>query len=288
VKLMANPDMEEKEAPGVATNTSEMALALQRSRYGSNTFGARIDLKEPFSLGTSKKYVHVLVNKPADENANVMLIGLGKRHDWEEQAPETEQFWVTASLSAQGQWNDLVFPITTNESVDIHSFVIVPGLASPHLRTTDFIAFIDDIEVTDSPKPRYQIINYPLNFDTNQTPTRSDRALTKLTFTSTGESSKDVTVPTATIYNNLNAMNELGIIKRLHIDGVADCFDKVMEPHDHLLCDRCGKITDIHLPALADTLENELATEIEDYELTVHYICPECRSNSRRRSATAE
>lgn len=156
VKLIANPDMEEKEAPGVATNTSEMVLALQRSRYGSNTFGARIDLKEPFSLGTSKKYVHVLVNKPAGENANVMLIGLGKRHDWEEQAPETEQFWVTASLSAQGQWNDLVFPITTNESVDIHSFVIVPDLASPHLRTTDFIAFIDDIEVTDSPKPRYQ------------------------------------------------------------------------------------------------------------------------------------
>ena len=30
----------------------------------------------------------------------------------------------------------------------------------------------------------------------------------------------------ATIYNNLNAMNELGMIKRLHIDGVADCFDK--------------------------------------------------------------
>ena len=98
VKLMANPDMEEKEAPGVATNTSEMALALQRSRYGSNTFGARIDLKEPFSLGTSKKYVHVLVNKPAGENANVMLIGLGKRHDWEEQAPATFPCRYTSNL----------------------------------------------------------------------------------------------------------------------------------------------------------------------------------------------
>lgn len=203
VKLVANPDMEEKEAPGVATNASETALALQRSRYGSNTFGARIDLQEPFSLGTSKKYVHVLVNKPAGENANVMLIGLGKRHDWEGQAPETEQFWVTASLSTQGQWNDLVFPITTNESVDIHSFVIVPDLASPHLRTTDFIALIDDIEVSDSPQPRYQIINYPLNFDSNQAPTRSDRALTKLTFTATGESSKNVSVPTTNVYNNL-------------------------------------------------------------------------------------
>lgn len=208
VKVVANPDMEEKEAPGVATNVSENALAVQRSRYGSNTFGARIDLNEPFCLGTSKKYVHVLVSKPAGEGADVMLIGLGKRHDWENQAPETEQFWVTASLSTQGQWNDLVFPITTNESVDIYSFVVVPDLASPHLRMADFVAFIDDIEVTDSPKPRYQIINYPLNFDANQAPTRTDRALTKLTFTSTGENSKDVTVPTATVYNNLteNAM----------------------------------------------------------------------------------
>ena len=203
VALTANPDMEEKEAPGVATNASENVLAVQRSRFGSNTFGARIDLNEPFSLGTSKKYVHVLVNKPEGEGGVVMLIGLGKRHDWEYQKPETEQFWVTASLSTQGQWNDLVFPVTTNESVDIHSFVVVPDLASPHLRTSDFIAYIDDIEVMDSPKPRYQVINYPLNFDSGQTPTRSDRALNKLSFTSTDELSKDVTVPTTTVYNNL-------------------------------------------------------------------------------------
>ena len=203
VSLAANPDTEEKETPGVATNVSANVLAVQRSRYGSNTFGARIDLNEPFCLGTSKKYVHVLTYKPVGENASVMLIGLGKRHDWDDQAPETEQFWVTASVTTQGQWNDLVFPITTNEAVDIHSFVVVPDLASPHLRTTDFIAYIDDIELNDSPRPRYQIINYPLNFDAEQASTRTDRALTKLTFTSTGESSKNVTVPTATVYNNL-------------------------------------------------------------------------------------
>ncbi|MBQ9805013.1 MAG: transcriptional repressor [Clostridia bacterium] len=88
----------------------------------------------------------------------------------------------------------------------------------------------------------------------------------------------------ATIYNNLNAMHEAGIINRLHIDGVADCFDKVTEPHDHLLCDKCGKITDVRLPRLAEILESELATEIEDYELTVHYVCPECRRAPKRRA----
>lgn len=92
----------------------------------------------------------------------------------------------------------------------------------------------------------------------------------------------------ATIYNNLNAMHEAGIINRLHIDGVADCFDKITEPHDHLLCDRCGKITDIHLPRLAEQLEAELSCEIEDYELTVHYVCAECRRAPRRRATTQE
>ena len=53
VSIVANPDMEEKDAPGVSTNASENVLAVQRSRYGSNTFGARIDLNEPFCLGTS-------------------------------------------------------------------------------------------------------------------------------------------------------------------------------------------------------------------------------------------
>ena len=87
----------------------------------------------------------------------------------------------------------------------------------------------------------------------------------------------------ATIYNNLNAMHEAGLIKRLHIDGVADCFDKIVEPHDHLLCDRCGKITDVKRPSLSDTIEREIGCEIEDYELTVHYVCRECSSATRKR-----
>lgn len=85
----------------------------------------------------------------------------------------------------------------------------------------------------------------------------------------------------ATIYNNLNAMNEAGIVARTHIDGAADCFEIVKEPHDHLLCDTCGRISDICLPSLWKTLETSLGGEIEGYDLTVHYICPECRRKKR-------
>ena len=87
----------------------------------------------------------------------------------------------------------------------------------------------------------------------------------------------------ATIYNNLNAMHEAGMINRLHIDGTADCFDKIVEPHDHLLCDRCGKITDLRLPSLSKSIEETLGFEIETYDLTVHYVCPECKSAQKRR-----
>ena len=85
----------------------------------------------------------------------------------------------------------------------------------------------------------------------------------------------------ATIYNNLNALDEAGVIHRLHIDGVADCFDKIIEPHDHLLCDACGKITDIRIPSLERIIGESVGMEIEDYELTVHYICPDCRRGRR-------
>ena len=86
----------------------------------------------------------------------------------------------------------------------------------------------------------------------------------------------------ATIYNNLNAMNDAGVVARTHIDGSADCFELVTEPHDHLLCDICGKISDIRIPALPKTLEAAIGAEIDGYELTIHYTCPECRRKKRK------
>lgn len=85
----------------------------------------------------------------------------------------------------------------------------------------------------------------------------------------------------ATVYNNLNAMNDVGIVERTHIDGSADCFELVTEPHDHLLCDACGRISDIRIPALSQTLETALGEKIEHYDLTVHYVCPDCRRKRR-------
>lgn len=81
----------------------------------------------------------------------------------------------------------------------------------------------------------------------------------------------------ATVYNNLNAMNDLGLINRVHVDGGADCFERDVDRHDHAICDGCGKLTNLHLADFSTQLRNTLGSEINSYNLTVHYLCPECR-----------
>ena len=203
VGIADNPDTSVNEELGIQPNPSAKVLAVQRSRFGSNTFGARIDLADTLQMTQATRYVHVMVLKPQGETASVMVVGLGKRRDWEGQSPETEQFWEASSTTLnEGAWTDLVFPISTNEYVDIHSLVLVPDLASPHLRTSDFVAYFDDIEVNDNPKPRIMTSFYPVNFDADQKPTRTDRSLNSARFTVSGETAQNVSVNKTKVYSN--------------------------------------------------------------------------------------
>ncbi len=86
----------------------------------------------------------------------------------------------------------------------------------------------------------------------------------------------------ATIYNNLNAMTDTGLITRVHIDGGADCYERETQPHDHLLCEGCGKLVNLRLPHLQSQLETVLGGEINGYDLTVRILCSECKAKNRR------
>ena len=75
---------------GFVPNPSRHILAVQRSRFGSNTFGALVGLKEPFAQTKTVQYVHVKIYSP--KGGPAMLIGLGNRDDRPHQSPLTEQF----------------------------------------------------------------------------------------------------------------------------------------------------------------------------------------------------
>ena len=48
----------------------------------------------------------------------------------------------------------------------------------------------------------------------------------------------------ATVYNNLAQLHSEGRIRKVCVEGHPDRYDKMIR-HDHLVCRRCGKLTDI-------------------------------------------
>ena len=81
----------------------------------------------------------------------------------------------------------------------------------------------------------------------------------------------------ATVYNNLNALEADGLIRRLHFDGDADRFDKSPVPHAHFVCPKCGKITDAPCEEIIPLLENAYKVNVESYELTIQALCDGCK-----------
>ncbi|MDI3327011.1 MAG: Fur family transcriptional regulator [Alicyclobacillaceae bacterium] len=87
-------------------------------------------------------------------------------------------------------------------------------------------------------------------------------------------------VSVATVYNNLRAFQEAGLVKELTTGDHASRFDINMTPHHHAICDVCGKIVDFYHPGLEnldDVLARELGFTVTEQRLEVHGVCPDCR-----------
>ncbi len=88
----------------------------------------------------------------------------------------------------------------------------------------------------------------------------------------------------ATVYNNLNRLLEEGLIRKVSVEGMPDRYDK-MEKHDHLVCQCCGKLSDVTLEDLTASLKKQLGDDVLSYDLKVFYICPACREKEQRGQA---
>lgn len=85
----------------------------------------------------------------------------------------------------------------------------------------------------------------------------------------------------ATVYRNLNLMVEAREIGRVSVLNAPDRFDRTILPHNHMICDCCGKLVDVHLPDLQKLLEKKIKEPLLSYDLTIHYICPVCAECER-------
>ena len=200
--VATNPDTNVDAMLGVAPNATGRVLALQRSRYGSNTYGVRIDLKEPIRMTKQLQYIHVMTYlKDKPTASRMMVIGLGKRleESWKWQTGEDEQFWAvtTTNVKPKAGWQDVVvsfkgfsYPKEENATsgIDIYSLIIVPDVRSPHADEADWVAYFDEIVIDNTPDKRFSTERYALTYGEDATATRTDRKLNSVGLNAGGKS----------------------------------------------------------------------------------------------------
>lgn len=86
----------------------------------------------------------------------------------------------------------------------------------------------------------------------------------------------------ATVYNNLHALCEAGLIRRIRTADGADYYDKTATQHEHAICSHCGRMLDLQLGNLALSFAKKTELPILSYDLIVHTVCPDCLKQKKQ------
>ncbi len=84
----------------------------------------------------------------------------------------------------------------------------------------------------------------------------------------------------ATVYNNVNKLWKARLIRKISVENMPDRYDRTVQ-HDHLVCQRCGRLRDIVFEDLTDSLHRQIGGEFLSYDLKVLYICPDCKKREK-------
>lgn len=85
-------------------------------------------------------------------------------------------------------------------------------------------------------------------------------------------------ISVATIYRNLTAMTEKGIIGHVSVPSGSARFDKQPISHPHGQCPICGEVFDIPSDAIDEAIKATMGCELLSYQLTVSCTCEKCRN----------
>ncbi len=93
---------------------------------------------------------------------------------------------------------------------------------------------------------------------------------------------KDVipNVSLGTVYRNLDTLSKNGIIKRIPMKDGNDRFDKTITNHNHMYCEKCGKVIDIDLSLNSKeilNIERETGFKITNCNFKINGLCEKCR-----------
>jgi len=88
------------------------------------------------------------------------------------------------------------------------------------------------------------------------------------------------TLALSTVYSTLESFVRAGLARRLALGEEADRYDGNVQPHDHFVCLRCGRVEDVpHVSVPRPTLPSEDHAYCASRVL--HYgLCPACRTDA--------
>lgn len=98
-------------------------------------------------------------------------------------------------------------------------------------------------------------------------------------------------VSRGTVYRTLDTLVELGLVGRVSHPGSAARFDARTDRHHHMVCDRCGSMTDLEAPSLDVLPVPDLSStgfSVRDYSVLIRGFCRECADAQRGAEAGSE
>jgi Fe2+ or Zn2+ uptake regulation protein len=82
-----------------------------------------------------------------------------------------------------------------------------------------------------------------------------------------------------TVYRNLELLVSEGHVRAVRSKGGASRYDGNTERHNHFICEACGSIGDLDLPAPASLrrrLQRQYQLRAERIEIDFYGLCPAC------------
>ena len=94
-----------------------------------------------------------------------------------------------------------------------------------------------------------------------------------------------VEIGVATIYRVLTQFEQAGILVRHHFEGGKAVYELNQEQHDHIVCVRCGLVTEFQnseIEQMQESIAEANGYRLVDHSLYLYGVCGNCRKKEKR------
>ena len=93
----------------------------------------------------------------------------------------------------------------------------------------------------------------------------------------------------ATVYRNLRQLEACCRLRRVAVPDGSDRYDGRLDPHEHMICETCGRAVDLCLglePGLLDQIRQKTGAAVSGCRLVIWGQCEACRRADKSASGS--